>query len=257
MIWRYLRDYFPVSLVKEAELDPSKNYVFGYHPHGIISVGLWVNFCTEANDFSGKFPGIRLHPLTLSGNLRVPFWRELLLSNGICSVSRKTCDYLLRSGQGTSIVLVPGGAREALDAHPGTNDLTLKRRRGFIKVALQNGADLVPVFSFGENDIFKQANNGDGTMLRKWQHIFLKYVGVAPCLPFGRGIFNYDFGVLPQRHPIITVVGKPIPVTKQANPSDDQVSKLQKQYIDALHEIYERYKDVYAKDRVRELNIIR
>ena len=30
-------------------------------------------------------------------------------------------------------------AREALDAHPGTVDLTLQKRRGFIRVALENG----------------------------------------------------------------------------------------------------------------------
>lgn len=34
--WFYLRDYFPVNLVKTAELNPEKNYIFGYHPHGII-----------------------------------------------------------------------------------------------------------------------------------------------------------------------------------------------------------------------------
>jgi 2-acylglycerol O-acyltransferase 2 len=33
-LWRYMRDYFPTKLVKTNELDPAKNYVFGYHPHG-------------------------------------------------------------------------------------------------------------------------------------------------------------------------------------------------------------------------------
>jgi len=40
-----------------------------------------------------------------------------------------------------------------LSAHPGTADLTLKKRIGFIKMAIKEGADLVPVFSFGENDV--------------------------------------------------------------------------------------------------------
>lgn len=40
-----------------------------------------------------------------------------------------------------------------MSAHPGTADLTLKRRMGFIKLAMRQGADLVPVFSFGENDV--------------------------------------------------------------------------------------------------------
>jgi 2-acylglycerol O-acyltransferase 2 len=53
-------------------------------------------------------------------------------------------------------VIVIGGATESLRAHPGTADLTLKRRLGFIKIAIREGADLVPVFSFGENDIYDQ-----------------------------------------------------------------------------------------------------
>lgn len=46
-----------------------------------------------------------------------------------------------------------GGAAESLAAHPGTADLTLRKRMGFIKMAIREGADLVPVFSFGENDV--------------------------------------------------------------------------------------------------------
>ena len=72
---------------------------------------------------------------------------------GICSVSYKSCQHILRSGPGASLTIVVGGAAESLSAHPGTADLTLKRRLGFIKLAIREGADLVPVFSFGENDV--------------------------------------------------------------------------------------------------------
>lgn len=58
-----------------------------------------------------------------------------------------------RTGPGSSLTIVVGGAAESLSAHPGTADLTLKRRKGFIKLAIRQGADLVPVFSFGENDV--------------------------------------------------------------------------------------------------------
>lgn len=73
--------------------------------------------------------------------------------HGICSVSRKSCTNILSQGPGNAITIVVGGAAEALYAHPGTNDLTLKKRFGFIKVAIREGASLVPVFSFGENDV--------------------------------------------------------------------------------------------------------
>jgi 2-acylglycerol O-acyltransferase 2 len=72
---------------------------------------------------------------------------------GICSVSKRSCRNILRKGPGNAITIVVGGAAESLAAHPGTQDLTLRKRFGFIKVAIREGAQLVPVFSFGENDV--------------------------------------------------------------------------------------------------------
>ena len=73
--------------------------------------------------------------------------------HGVGSVSKQSCANVLSKGPGVAIAIVIGGATEALSAHPGTADLTLKRRFGFVKMAIKEGADLVPVFSFGENDV--------------------------------------------------------------------------------------------------------
>lgn len=77
--------------------------------------------------------------------------------------------------KGEAAILVVGGAEEALDAHPGKHVLTLNARKvpyprynilnlpypfqGFIKLALETGAQLVPCFGFGENDLYLQASN--------------------------------------------------------------------------------------------------
>ena len=58
VLFRYMRDYYPVSFVKTSDLDSSRNYIFGYHPHGMIPEGLAVSFATEALQFSKSFPGI-------------------------------------------------------------------------------------------------------------------------------------------------------------------------------------------------------
>ena len=63
--WTYYRDYFPVRLVKTCQLNPRKNYIFGYHPHGIMCAGAWCNFATESTGFSKLFPGLKPHLLTL------------------------------------------------------------------------------------------------------------------------------------------------------------------------------------------------
>lgn len=42
-------------------------------------------------------------------------------------------------GSGNAAVIVVGGAIEALDAHPGSYDLVLNKRKGFVKMALKYG----------------------------------------------------------------------------------------------------------------------
>ena len=61
-------------------------------------------------------------------------------------------------------------------------------------------ASLVPVFSFGENDLYDQVSNPAGSSLRQWQTKMKEYTRVAPVLFYGRG-----FGLLPHRRPIHTV----------------------------------------------------
>lgn len=78
------------------------------------------------------------------------------------------------------------------------------RRRGFVRLALQHGASLVPVFHFGENDLYVQASS---PWLRRLQTWIISVVGFTVPLFRGRGIFQYDWGVLPRRVPLHTVMG--------------------------------------------------
>ena len=82
VIWRHFRDYFPITLVKTAELRPRNNYLLAYHPHGIISCGAFANFAAEATHFSDVYPGIKPYLLTLGANFRYPLIRGLLLWMG-------------------------------------------------------------------------------------------------------------------------------------------------------------------------------
>ena len=66
-------------------------------------------------------------------------------------------------------------------------------------------ASLVPVFCFGENDLFCQAENPKGSSLRNFQERFKNIFGFSPPLFYGRGVFNYTFGILPFRRPIQTI----------------------------------------------------
>ena len=66
-------------------------------------------------------------------------------------------------------------------------------------------ADLVPIYSFGESDIYDQVPSPRGSKLRKVQTFIKNIIGFAPALFKGRGFFNYTIGVLPYRRPINSV----------------------------------------------------
>ena len=74
------------QLIKTHDLLPSRNYIFGYHPHGIFCFGAFCNFGTEATSFSKKFPGIKPSLATLAGNFRFPVLRDYLMSGGTSDI---------------------------------------------------------------------------------------------------------------------------------------------------------------------------
>ena len=66
-------------------------------------------------------------------------------------------------------------------------------------------AYLVPVFSFGENELFNQVSNPRGSRLRAFQNKLMKILSFAPPLFFGRGILPSLIGIVPYRRPVCTV----------------------------------------------------
>jgi len=64
----------------------------------------------------------------------------LFFETGVCSATRDSMNYLLsHPSGGQAAVLIPGGAPESLDSHPGSYVVQLKNKKGFVKVAMQNG----------------------------------------------------------------------------------------------------------------------
>ncbi|XP_053097020.1 2-acylglycerol O-acyltransferase 2 isoform X1 [Pangasianodon hypophthalmus] len=250
-VWSYMRDYFPIQLVKTVDLDPRQNYVLGFHPHGILVSGAFTNFCTQATGFEQLFPGLRSYLLMLPLWFRAPFFRDYIMYAGLVPSDKDSASYLLRNeGGGNAVVIAVGGAPEALDAHPGAHTVLLANKKGFIKLAMEHGASLVPVYSFGENEVFDQVSNPQGTWLRWIQDHLQSIMGISLPLFHARGIFQYSFGLMPYRKPINTVdsfaVGKPIRVQKNEKPSTEDLDALHELYMDELTQLFEEHKGKYG-----------
>uniref|UniRef100_A0A4W4FYK4 Acyltransferase n=1 Tax=Electrophorus electricus TaxID=8005 RepID=A0A4W4FYK4_ELEEL len=246
-LWNYMRDYFPIQLVKTAELDPRHNYILGFHPHGVLVTGAFANFCTQATGFGQLFPGLESYLLMLPLWFRAPFFRDYIMCAGLIPSDKDSASYLLRrEGGGNAVVIVVGGALEALDAHPGAHTLLLANKKGFIKLAMEHGASLVPVYSFGENEVFDQVPNPHGTWLRWIQEHLQSIMGISLPLFHARGVFQYSFGLVPYRKPIATVVGKPIRVKKNQKPSAEELDAVHQLYMDELAQLFEEHKGKYG-----------
>ncbi|XP_055917479.1 diacylglycerol O-acyltransferase 2-like isoform X2 [Eupeodes corollae] len=257
---RQIREYFPVELVKTAELHPNKNYLLACFPHGVISFGFFTNMCSDITKWNALFPKVRVHLATLGMHFNSPFWREVIRSWGMISVGR---DSLLRhlkisndpdapvNSDGycaSAVAVIVGGSEEALDARPGNYVLTLKNRKGFIKVAMQSGAAIVPVFSFGENDLFDQIKNPPQSKVRKIQNFIKEKTGIPPLMVLGRGFFQYSFGLIPQRKRIVQVVGSPIDVPQCSDPEQEVVEKYHRIFMESLNSLFETHKRKYIEN---------
>jgi len=244
-LFQHFRDYFPIRLVRsdDAPFDASKNYLFGYHPHGVMSCGA-VHMATAASGFDQLFPGLCLSLQTLSVNWSIPITHDNISFLGIGDASKKALQIALTHAPGSSALLVTGGAKESMTAHPHTSKVVLKNRAGFVKVAIRNGSNLVPVWAFGENNIFENLAHDSPTLL-KWQRKIQKMITFAPLVVNGRGVFSYASGLLPHRRPITVVVGTPIPVEKASNPTDEYVTELHNKYKAGVLELFNNYKDIY------------
>uniref|UniRef100_A0A1B6EFZ4 Acyltransferase n=1 Tax=Clastoptera arizonana TaxID=38151 RepID=A0A1B6EFZ4_9HEMI len=124
--WHYFRYYFPLTLLKTADLPPGRNYLLCTFPHGILCSGAFGVFATNHSDFAELYPGIVPYLVTISLHFFMPLSRELILGVGGVSASRESIMHLCNDQkESKAVVLMVGGASEALKCHPGPYTIIL------------------------------------------------------------------------------------------------------------------------------------
>ena len=230
--------YFSAHLILDYDKEQARRRLAGHpvmlccHPHGIWGLGVLANLAFNNGPSVVKHS---VYAATLNIHFCIPGWRELCLALGLVSVSRRSIQNLLRASKDVAVVL--GGARESLDARSGVMELTIRGRRGFFRLALEHGAAICPVITFGEVELFHQVRTG---WLRWAQARLLKWMSFA--LP----VFWGQYLLVPAPIPLTTVVGDPISVTKIAKPTDEDIKALQDVYVTALTALHAKFDRRYS-----------
>mmetsp|Transcript_5608 Transcript_5608/g.13047 ORF Transcript_5608/g.13047 Transcript_5608/m.13047 type:complete len:339 (-) Transcript_5608:3187-4203(-) len=243
-MWNAIKRYFPMKLVKKAEISSDKQVIFSVHPHAILPFAGLIQLGLDLNHKDSVLsPHREARGLAASFCFYVPIYRDILLGAGIVDASRFSARKCLDNKY--SVFVVPGGATEALYTDDKTDTLVLRNRRGFIKLALEYGTPIVPVFSFGETEMFGQLPAT--SWIQKARVKFQKIFGFS--LPLVSNI-------IPRKIPITTVVGEPMEVPKVENPPDAVVNEYLQKYIDHLTAFYNANKEEYNNVKDKKLVII-
>ncbi|BES87209.1 A kinase (PRKA) anchor protein 17A [Nesidiocoris tenuis] len=251
-IYSAFRRYFPHVLVKTADLPAEKNYLLCLFPHGIFVTAGFAHFTTNRTDFNRLFPGLTTTFHTLNSNFVYPFARDWSLGIGLMAVSKETLIHGLtrHPPRGRALVICPGGSAEAMLCGSGTHRVVLKNRKGFIKIAIITGTSLVPVYAFGETDLYDL----QALVKNSWRWRIVDYLkkltGVAFIIPpmNSAGFFQKSFGFLPRPRQVTTIVGKPMEVEKNPQPSNDEIDAVHIKFVKELTSLFEEHKHKYVRD---------
>lgn len=215
-------------------IKPEKS-VLAFHPHGILAIGFGVNgafnpkFCRHAGTIKVLVDRILRYSNPLF-KIMVEWYTQPNHSSWD-SADRSTIIKLMQTGVNLSII--PGGFMEATLFCYGTDRVAIKKKKGLIKLCLQHGYHIHPIYTFGESDSF-HAFQG----LRKLR-LWLARYNIPTVIFFG----NPWCPFLPRTQTkIMTFVGKPLEIPHIENPSDEDVEKWHGQYVEALISLFNEKK---------------
>ncbi|CCW71046.1 unnamed protein product [Phytomonas sp. Hart1] len=243
--------YFNFQLILDSPRvnmrDSSNKYLFSYHPHGVFSgTALFAPFSDVWEEKVGL--NAKTCAVTHCANVvfSIPLIRDFNLGLNALSVSRSTIEASL--DRGNSAIIVTGGQSEMLRTISTDQFLELVTYHiGFVRLAIKKRVPLVPLLSFGENNILSILH------FPRLQRLTLKYLGFPfPMMFYGRFLLP-----LPRKIPLTLVVGSPMDIPADANPENEEhVKSLAETYFQEVERLFYRHRVEagYPKMELRLIN---
>jgi hypothetical protein len=150
--FRQIPKYFDYTEILEFSDEEAIEYtktrptIFAVCPHGVIS---FAGICSGIIDYGSglRFKVLDSFPTAVADDvMRMPILKHVIGIFGLIDASKNSLTKRIKKGK--SFVLYPGGIAELFLSSP--KEERIFARKGFIKLALTTGADVVPIYLFGE-----------------------------------------------------------------------------------------------------------
>jgi hypothetical protein len=222
-----IKDYFEHTVHYEnINEETNKKYIKCLMPHGFIPFSF---FCLHNQPFFKKDTYAVSHQL-----YDFPVLLQYLKMLNIFPV-----DYsiLKRELKNNSLVLYPGGVREAFTTTHKKEVFCIKKRKGIFRLALETGTSIIPIYTFGLTETYQRSS------ISITLPFFFKNDEDTIAWYFGK-----YYSLFPIKKKLFTVVGKPIEIKQIKTPSLKDICILRKKYIKEVKRIFLKYKEKYQKD---------
>lgn len=227
------KDYFPLTIEYDGpeKLDMKKNYMLCGHPHSLY----FIPYDVVGHFMHEKF-GVEILGVGASVLLQIPLLRRALTWWGMNAATRESMTKLLQLPYPRNVLVTTvGGISEMFYGTDSVEQIVAKRRKGHIRLALQNGASIIPVYGLGANSFVYRVFGPESLAAR-----VSRKLRVSLVLWLDR--FNIPYGIFPIASPIVVAIGPPIDVQKVPNPTEAQVDELHAKYLQSYQELFDRHK---------------
>ena len=223
--FRWWLEYFSVKLVyQDGQPLPPRQYIYLFMPHGLYPFS---GACASIASMRDIFPRMRIAAASVS--FRIPVIRQLIGWINTIPVDSGSIRKALKAGD--SVGLFPGGVAEMVRTDGNQEKLLLRSRKGFVRLAMEHGVPIVPVYVFGQSVLWSQLP------LPRIMERLSRWLQASIILPYGR------FGLLvPQKKSLLYAIGAPIQPGDNMNTTHDAV-------ITAVQTLYDTYKGRYGWEK--------
>jgi len=248
-----------VSPATQKLFDEGKQVILAQHPHGVF-VHHGGMFQTDCCGYITKIYPNAPPRRTLGANIlfKIPFFRDYILWFGTIDAGPRNANNAL--AQGMTLHIVTGGEHEQLLSNDQAPVLVIKKRKGIARLALHYNVPIVPVFVFGEDNLYETSE----WLLEQRLAIVKKY---RVAITFQKGRYGLPF--LPKRVPLIAVIGDPVQLTEDERSNkelrrghdgkydhnDADVTLLLEKYANAMTKLYEDNKEKYSTYKKKDAPI--